>query len=164
MREILFRGKDPETGVWHEGQYIHLHKTTYCFSGSEERDAENEIHQIVFEQMTDWNLPNRHLRVDVLPETVGEFTGIKDKNGKRIFEGDLLESQISENPEDWKIWKVGFEDGTFTFESVRKSVKSRRKYRHELNMLCADEVKFYGLVLIGNIHDNPELLEGEDMK
>ena len=86
MREILFRGKDSEVDVWHEGQYIHLHKTTYCFSGSAEREAENEIHQIVFEQMTDWNLPNRHLRADVLPETVGQFTGLKDKNFKDSFQ------------------------------------------------------------------------------
>lgn len=159
MREILFRGKDSEVDVWHEGQYIHLHKTTYCFSGSAEREAENEIHQIVFEQMTDWNLPNRHLRADVLPETVGQFTGLKDTNFKRIFEGDILESRASENKLDWKRWKVHFEDGCFVFESFAKVVESRRKYRHEVNMLCADEIELYGLVVVGNIHDNPELME-----
>ena len=71
MREILFRGKCKETGNWYDGQYIHLHKTTYWFKEDYEADKENDIHQIVFEKMTDWGLPNRHLRVDVIPETVG---------------------------------------------------------------------------------------------
>ena len=158
MREILFRGKDPEKGFWFEGQYICLHKTTRCFNETKESEAENEIHQIVFEQMTDWNLPNRHLRADVLPETVGQFTGLTDKNGERIYEGDILESRASENKLDWKRWKVYFEDGCFAFESYAKVVKSRRRYRHEINMLCVDEIELYGLVVVGNIHDNPELM------
>jgi hypothetical protein len=41
MREILFRGKCVDTGNWYEGQYIHLHKTTYCVAGSPQRDAES---------------------------------------------------------------------------------------------------------------------------
>lgn len=90
MREILFRGKCPDTGRWYEGQYIHLHKTTFCFKEDYDRYPDNDIHQIVFEEMTDWGLPNRHLRADVIPETVGQFTGIIDKNGKRIYEGDMV--------------------------------------------------------------------------
>ena len=53
MREILFRGKCPDTGRWYEGQYIHLHKTTFCFKEDYDRYPDNDIHQIVFEEMTD---------------------------------------------------------------------------------------------------------------
>ena len=139
-REILFRGKCIETGAWYEGQYIHLHKTTYCFAGSAQRDAENEIHQIVFEQMTDWNLPNRHLRVDVIPETVGQYTGLTDKNGKKIFEGDIVNfSDI--------LYYIVFADGCFR-------IGRNGQYSYTLhNIHSAFEI-------IGNIHDNPELLKG----
>lgn len=53
-REILFRGKCTDTGRWYEGQYIHLHKTTYCFKEDYDRNPDNDIHQIVFEEMMDW--------------------------------------------------------------------------------------------------------------
>ena len=151
MREILFRGKansEARDGEWVYGSLLAESANTFPIIA---RDYDNDEDWI---SVIEWDT--------VAPETVGQFTGLTDTNGNRIFEGDILESRISENPEDWKIWTVGFEDGTFTFESVRKSVKSRRKYRHELNMICVDEVKFYGLVLVGNIHDNPELLEGNE--
>lgn len=151
MKEIIFRGKRKDNGEWVEG----------FFGIKGECNSRKEKYCIMQSTLTASAYDTYFTDYDVDPESVGQFTGISDKNGTPIFEGDLLESRISENPEDWKIWRVGFEDGTFTFESVRKSVKSRRKYRHELNMLCIDEVKFYGLVLIGNIYDNPELLNAE---
>ena len=87
MNEYLFRGKRTDVDRWITGQYIHLHKSTYCI-GPEPDD--NGIHQIVFEEMTDWGLPNRYLRADVDPRTVGQYIGRRDINGKQIFEGDLV--------------------------------------------------------------------------
>lgn len=135
MRDILFRGKDIETGKWHLGQYIHLHKTSYCFEG--EGNNDNNIHQIVFERMTDWGLPNEYFRADVDPETVGEYTGIKDTTGKWIFEGDIVVNDLSQFERlSTKPHVVKFTNGKWEYIS-----DAGRKVK-----------------IIGNIHDNPELL------
>lgn len=158
-REILFRGKCTDTGRWYEGQYIHLHKTTYCFKEDYDRNPDNDIHQIVFEKMTDWNLPNRHLRADVLPETVGQYTGLTDKNGKKIFEGDIL-----------KIARVSDSTGSYYFPTLVYPVNVIVKWDMCAWMwetLCEDKryIGFpnawchYECEVIGNIHDDREILD-----
>ena len=154
MREILFRGKDPETGTWYEGFYMALSDTTYCFKGDYDAHPDNTKHYIVFDSMTDWGLPNKHLRADADSTTVGQYTGLKDKNGKRIFEGDIV--QYHERQFDGKDAPVcgvviytegGFAVGAYflnnwLWDSVHGNVQLR------------------DVEVIGNIHDNPELLKG----
>lgn len=149
-REILFRGKITDTGRWYEGQYIHLHKTTYCFKEDYDRNPDNDIHQIVFEKMTDWGLPNRHLRADVLPETVGQYTGLTDKNGKKIFEGDIIQKVYSECRGVCYVVKMSTERcGWYPFAC------------DDGCGCCSCELEEpKRCEVIGNIHDNPELLEG----
>lgn len=89
--------------------------------------------------------------------TIGQYTGLPDTNNQRIFEGDVVESRASENPEDWKRWLVGWQDGAFWFSTEPKK-KRKRTYCLE-DTLCEDNIAFYGLVVIGNIHDNPELIK-----
>lgn len=146
MREILFRGKNIDNGKWIYGGYVHLHKTTYCYAGSD--DGNNDIHRIVFERMTDWNLPNKHMMADVLPETVGQYTGLVDKNGVKIFEGDILVGFLDEEyPEHETVVVVEWHENMW----VTRQGKCHPDLLEQSDLDCFE--------VIGNIHDNPELLE-----
>ena len=146
MREILFRGKCKDSGKWYEGYYVHLHKTTYCFKEDYDRNPDNDMHQIIFEEMMDWGLPNQHFRVDVLPETVGQYTGLTDKNGKKIFEGDIVRLYHFDGFEE--IGAIGWSN-----IDVRYKFASHDGFAYGIDVTDVFEV-------IGNIHDNPELLKG----
>lgn len=157
MREILFRGFTPDKkgrdkafvngewikGQWLQGSYMTLNETTYCFKEDYESNPNNTKHYIVFDQMTDWGLPNRHLQGDVIPETIGQYTGLTDKNGKKIFEGDICQHR-SYYSDNIVISVVTYTDGQF--------------------LAMVDENSGFNLSdkleIIGNIHDNLELLEG----
>lgn len=76
-------------------------------------------------------------------ESVEQFTGLKDKNGKEIFEGDILLDDIGEPCEPWT---VKFEDG---------------KFIGEIQGVVEDLFELTDLEIIGNIHENAELLEKE---
>lgn len=144
MREILFRGKLPDTGEWVEG-YVVKGRCMYILT------AEN-IHYMSVSVMG-------HASVDVLPvrpETVGQFTGLTDKHGKRIFEGDIVQYHavdklskmylkryhvdMDEDRRGW--WPFACGDGCGCCEE-------------DTLLPCECEI-------IGNIHDNPELMEKEN--
>ena len=88
-----------------------------------------------------------------------QSTGLKDKNGKEIFEGDILLSTASEYPEDWKKWKVLYEDGGFVIDYKNTPKDKRRREKYEVDLLDVDNIDFYQLKIIGNIYGNPELME-----
>ena len=123
MREILFRGKRVEDLKWAEGFYF------------------REAGHFIKELPSAVSMPT-HI---VYPETIGQYTGLKDKNGKRIFEGDILEGQGYDEEDGYAV--VTWDDGAFWVGN-----------KHVCGTFCEN---YYGhsFEVIGNIHDNPELLE-----
>lgn len=137
MREILFRGKQTDNGEWCEGFY-----------SAEEYNL--NTHSI--EYIPRIQLLGKCVSLGVIPETVGQFTGLYDKNGKKIFEGDIIGTDIAR-----PYLIVEFRDGCFMFNC---NDGGKDYYDIMLPILKEAQTEYkYGEV-IGNIHDNPELLEG----
>ena len=128
MREILFRGKRADTGEWNWGNLVR-------------RAKELLIVTLGF------------ICGEVIPETVGQYTGLTDKNGKRIFEGDILIYVVDGEYDVNEKYLVVFDDDEAAFK-VRFYYKGK--------FACYDDIApCEKLEIIGNIHDSPELLEGE---
>lgn len=127
MREIKFRGKRLDNGEWLYGSLVILNGRYFIFD-----DA------------------NRH---EVDPTTVGEFTGLKDKNGKEIYEGDVIRSPLSEDKT--RPHRIFYHTGNAAFMGALVD-------RKELCYLRLDQDWIYkfGKEVISNIRDNPEFLKG----
>ena len=93
---------------------------------------------------------------EVIPETVGQFTGLTDKNGTKIFEGDIVKAIQTEYDEDIEQEPFIFEViGEMIFEDACFGLKAKKCIDFYSPMWEEDNVE---LDVIGNIHDNPELL------
>ena len=141
MREILFRGKRCDNGEWVQGYYIraehHWHK--------------NGIHKdwIASGASSNGGWFAMHNEYAVMAETVGQFTGLTDKNGKKIFDGDIIEWFLPEVSEYPSVAYIEYDEESFAWRVCWK--KYDPDWLEGLN-------KEY-ISVIGNIHDNPELLE-----
>ena len=120
MREILFRGKCKDNGEWVEGNYGEYYGEYSCISILSKKTMSGS-----------WCY-------DVIPETVGQFTGLTDKNGVRVFEGDIV--CIFDGEYFSGVVKYSNEQGSFTVDDT------------SLHYWISD------IEVIGNIHDNSELL------
>ena len=130
MREILFRGKRTKDNEWVEGDLL---------NGGIDFDTAIRVYDAI-------GGGSRVFAVD--PSTVGQYTGLKDKNGKRIFEGDELS------------WHNG--SGAVNFDGGCFCVRLHGEIEYYGRNNPAIDVIFNlypELEVIGNIHDNPELLE-----
>lgn len=132
MREILFRGKSTGNGEWVYGvAFPHDNCAKVTMFRQNQGDGALE-------------------GLEVLPETVGQFTGLTDKNGTRVFEGDILKEYGSAPEYSLMVIKNTW-FGCFIEFYFHGEIHSREQVGHT-GWLSYDEV-------IGNIHDNPELLE-----
>ena len=135
MREVLFRGKRAVNGNWAEGYY------SKGFLFPEEETLRDFIY-VFSEESGKWEFD--YAMVD--PETVSQYTGLCDKNGKKIFEGDIL--PIWENGEEYN-YKVFYNADCFMLAMLDSAQGS-----YPLS------IKHNQTEVIGNIYDNPEMLGG----
>ncbi len=145
MRDILFRGKSKDGDGWIEGYY---------FRG--------------FDPYSEDGTPIRHCIADLPPfgsevyeYTVGQYTGLKDKNGRKVFEGDIL-----------RIARLSDGMGTYYFPAAEYPAKVVVKWdfcawqwevvgqRDKYYIHFPDAWCHYECEVIGNIYDNPELIGG----
>ena len=144
MREILFRGKRTDNGEWIYGNY--------CYAELIDKSGYEDL---IIEQPADGETRR------VIPKTVGQYIGLTDKNGTKIFEGDIVKA------DDYifvvKFGKCGGVANVenygyvgFYLEAFSESTRLSAKYG-----LRDDICYFTDIEVIGNIHDNPELLKGE---
>lgn len=138
MRKILFKGKRFESQDWIEGD-------------------------LLIDGCNDVSIRENHctLYYDIIPETVGQYTGLTDKNGKKIFEGDIVHLYAGEHSIsrykgiDYNALVI-FRDGGFCAIDGTEEDYSLRRYNFVSQSLYCE--------VIGNIHDNPELLKEADNK
>lgn len=144
MREIEFRGKRIEDDKWIYGYYWYVEEH-YA------NPIENKIHFI--------KSKNNGIDYGIDIETLGQYTGLKDKNGTKIFEGDVFEEERDEIR-----GVVVFENGAFKIKWYGiKTVLKEYGYDDggwgEIETESFDMYYVDKMEVIGNIHDNPELLE-----
>lgn len=137
-REIIFRGKRIDNGEWLFGDLRHI------FHG--------EYRAHIVDNSNGLNNGVCGLEVD--SSTIGQFTGLTDKNGRKIFEGDIIKWKYLCN--DHLVYQVVYEKGTAGFVT-------RRNFNNRDGIDCYSDSVFDDggdmSEVIGNIHDNPELLE-----
>lgn len=140
-REIIFRGKSIGTGEWLYGHLFNYGLT-----------APSNVSCICVCVPKEWK--EAYNLYTVHPDTIGQYTGLKDKNGKKIFEGDILEYIGKREDNMNKVYrrKVVFHEGMFALLSKELQAYSA------LNYHCMKDGRSAWRV-IGNIHDNPELIE-----
>lgn len=138
MREYLFRGKRKDNGEWVEG---YLGQDTIIGNGKTWLGyVVKPIPQKLWD--CDW--------FEIDPATVGQYTGLKDKNGNRIFEGDIVRFEYTGK----NLGVEGVE--TVIFECGKFGVK----WGWHKDFVCLDGFANTTKEIIGNIHDNPELIGG----
>lgn len=143
MREILFRGKRTDNGEW---VYGYVAETTVCgASGS-------KIATVIYKKPRkpyddDW--------WEIDPSTVGQYTGLTDKYGIRIFEGDIIYRPLEEITPYYLVkserYKIIFRNGSFSYANLRGDT-------HWSIDDCEVGIDTESYTIIANIYDNPELL------
>lgn len=140
MREIKFRGRRKVGTEWLIGDLNHIDGKVFIFPRTEDTPLNSP----------DW--------FEVLPETVGQYIGLKDKNSKEIYEGDVLYgfrkgsnlNRFYRSCVEWNTQQCGFilRSGKFLIEIISLAMEG-----------IEESVNLSSFEIIGNIHANPELIK-----
>ena len=143
MKAIEFRGKNKDSNDWHYGGYTKPIDSDYV---------------IIWDGYWVGHEEGRDFGYQCRPDTVGQFTGAFDINGKKIFEGDIIKKALRED--DNRKFLVQWQDECARFIAVTIPLEKGPSEKRYL-WYVGDELSKDGIV-IGNIHDNPEILREED--
>lgn len=145
MREILFRGKRLDNSEWVDG--------SFC-----PKNSEGDIPCIIV-----YNGKMAGYWFEVDRTTVGQYTGLQDKNGKRIFEGDIIHARMENVKIKDHCLSVVFHNGRFCGLHEKDGGKMWMPLADGVKHLPQDKTPYMEWCeMLGNIHDNPELLKGEN--
>ncbi len=137
MRDILFRGKRIDDGDWEYGNFI---------KHPDILDRTKKYHYI----------ENYDGIGEVEPETVGQFTGLLDKNGNKIFEGDIID--INQTVNGCNLFEIVWDKTQWNARYFIEMI-TPRLYEYNFNELVDANIDVYEkeIEIVGNIHDNGEL-------
>ena len=143
MRDIKFRGKRVDNGEWVKGCLLtRSDGKTFIVKECDLESYDGETTDLL---CIDW--------YEVIPETVGQYTGLKDKNGLEIYEGDIVKDKWKPNSEVL----FGEYDNGEVYEDIQAGIGFYLKNDKWIESFCDKNIE-----VIGNIHDNPELLEVQE--
>lgn len=154
MRKILFRGKCVDSGEWVQGDLINNY------------DVRKFIGEIVVDDHIGNTADEYDVAVgflEVTPQTIGQYTELLDKNNMKIFEGDIL--KVNYEFEDECYYTVEFtegyyDSGVYPFLGWCLAYNNSQHFRALTKWLIEE----YAIEVVGNIFDNPELLENTRME
>jgi len=163
MRGILFRGKRIDNQEWAYGALIMSQSKCYILLSVTDHIKRDDYEVYM---------------VEVIPETVGQYTGLKDKNGKDIYEGDVYIAERSFMPSrghlrkgypriikvicvvEWSIYDAGWRDKEIGPIPEHREFDKNCPYHYFHTSLSGSTTgKADWMEVVGNIHDNPEYLK-----